>query len=174
MDLSRIKEHVLGHYPGQAQDDVFPLGPISEVAPAFHVIEIDGEKGGVLYSTVGASLASEPLEFVMYAPDAAAGHLETMTAVGYWHLTKGLRLHDIVSIGRPWIDGTDLKHLLVSFPYPLGPQFEEGLDGLRFLWLLPIYDAEKLLAEAEGVEALERRFDERQINIYDPARPTVA
>ena len=51
-----------------------------------------------------------------------------------------------VPIGEPWLPGSACDHLLVSLPYPFGPELEMcRWDGghARLLWLLPITEAER-------------------------------
>ena len=47
----------------------------------------------------------------------------------------------IINIGRSWIDASTCDHLLVSLPFPLGPEFENvRVDAMqiRIIGLLPI------------------------------------
>jgi Suppressor of fused protein (SUFU) len=45
--------------------------------------------------------------------------------------------------------------------------------AIRFLWLLPITNAEREYTKAFGVEALESKLDEAEIDFANPARPSV-
>jgi hypothetical protein len=65
----------------------------------------------------------------------------------------------------------------VSLPYPLGSDFEvcAWTQGhARLLWLLPISKTERDFKANAGLEALETRFDEAEIDYLDPHRPLVA
>jgi hypothetical protein len=58
-------------------------------------------------------------------------------------------------------------------PYPFGPRLEVcNFAGghLHFLWLVPITAAERELKMREGLEALERRFDECGLEYANPWR----
>ncbi|MEW9337413.1 suppressor of fused domain protein [Streptomyces tanashiensis] len=83
-----------------------------------------------------------------------------------------------VPIGRPWLDDSACDHYVVSQPYPLGPEFEicewNGGSHARILWLLPITEAEKVFRRENGLEALEARFEEQEIDPADPKRASVA
>jgi hypothetical protein len=55
----------------------------------------------------------------------AIGPVRTMVA--YYHATSGdyrLDHGHTVPIGRPWIRGSSCDHLLLSLPYPWGPELE--------------------------------------------------
>jgi hypothetical protein len=82
-----------------------------------------------------------------------------------------------VPIGEPWVPRSTCDHLLVSLPYPFGPDLElcdwDG-DHARLLWLLPITEAERDIKAEHGLEALEQRFDDAAIKYWDPARSSVA
>src|SRR5919106_2061901 len=80
------------------------------------------------------------------------------------------------SIGAPWLDDSACDHLLVSVPYPYGPDLEVCAwqrGHARLLWLLPITEAERDYRATNGLEALEARFDEHAIEFWDPRRPSV-
>nr|OAI62072.1 hypothetical protein RSP597_22065 [Ralstonia solanacearum] len=68
-----------------------------------------------------------------------------------------------------------MKHFLLSFPFPW-----EGFSGVDFgdrkvNWLLavPISDAERIYLRDHGLQALERAFEGRQIDIFDINRDSV-
>ena len=68
------------------------------------------------------------------------------------------------------------KHVLVSLPYPFGPELEVcAWDGghARLLWLLPITAAERDFEVAHGLEALEQRFDDAALAYSDTRRGSV-
>jgi hypothetical protein len=80
----------------------------------------------------------------------------------WYHGRHGLGVGHTLPIGEPWLPGSTCEFLLVSRPYPFGPQLEvcDLPDGhLHVLWLLPITAAEREFKVREGVEALEQRFD---------------
>lgn len=102
--------------------------------------------------------------------------IELLAMVVYYHATEHLDLNHTLPIGRAWLPGSFCDHLLVSLPYPFGPRLERisgRLRGARALWLLPITASEQAYAKANGIEALEVRFDEAAINPLDPTRGPV-
>ena len=65
---------------------------------------------------------------------------------------------------------------LISLPYLDGPDLEnlECTEGTaKFYWLIPITKAELELKNAEGVEALEARFDVSGFDYAKRARTSV-
>jgi hypothetical protein len=105
-------------------------------------------------------------------------HVELLTMTAFYHETEGLGLGHTFPIGEPWLAGSMCDQFLVSLPYPFGPGLEvcesAGLRRLiRFLWLLPITQAEREYSREHGVEALERLFDDHAIEFWEPQRRSV-
>lgn len=167
-------EHLRRVFP---DSDVYVLppaaGPIHDLVPALRILSLAPPEGGRLYSTAGLP----GVEFLLHAPAADDPvHVETLTMAAYYHATGGdhtLGLGHTVPIGRPWVAGSACDHLLVSLPYPWGPELEAG-GPVRMLWLLPITAAEKAFRHAEGLEALEQRLEDAAIIATDPHRRSVA
>jgi hypothetical protein len=120
------------------------------------------------------------LEFVILAPRCDARCELLLAMVATYHASprteNRLDWGHTVPIGEPWLDDSACDHLLVSLPYPLGPEFESAhWNGghARILWLLPITSLERDFKAEHGIEALEERFDAGAIAYWDPARPSV-
>lgn len=97
-----------------------------------------------------------------------------MTA--YHRADHRLDLEHSLPIGEPWLPGSHCDHLLISLPYPHGPDLEKCplADGhARILRVLPVTAAEMEYRRTQGHEALERLFDENAIVPTDPRRPSV-
>ena len=80
------------------------------------------------------------------------------------------------SHGEPWVPGSTLDHMLVSLPYPYGPDLERlALDGreVQLLWLLPITRSECDHKRTHGLEALEALFDDAPLEYWDARRRPV-
>jgi hypothetical protein len=117
------------------------------------------------------------IEFVLASDGESARHVELVTMTAYYHTKHQLGVGHTLPIGESWLQESACNHLLVSVPYPWGPDLEElDFSGelIRFLWLLPITEAEKNLRLAYGLEALEQRFDDAAIRYWDPERQSVA
>ena len=106
-------------------------------------------------------------------------HRQAQTMTAWYHAgppSQRLDHGHTLPIGEPWLPGSQCDHLLVSLPYPWGPQFEvcHWADGhIRLLWLLPITRSERDYKITHGLEALERRLEQADINPLDPHRPAV-
>ena len=81
-----------------------------------------------------------------------------------------------VPIGQGWVDGSPLDQVLISLPYPWGPELEHcevGKRLVRVLWALPIYEVERQFKVSEGLEAFEQRLEAAAIDPLDMHRPPV-
>lgn len=180
-----MREHLHDRFPSREVAVLAPApGPIQKLVPDLHVLSLTPPEGGRLYVTTGLWGATQQhghgIELVLHAPEADDEvHVETLTMVAYYHATGGeyaLGHGHTVPIGRPWVRGSSCDHLLVSLPYPWGPELEiRTLPGghIRVLWLLPITAAEKTFRHAHDLEALEQRLEAAGIIPTDPHRPSV-
>ncbi len=186
MSGNKVFDHITGFWPHHSKElFLWELGPINEVLPEFQVCRISpqSQRDPWVYVSIGVSDVTVEgeyaVEFVLLAPDDNARHIETMAMVAHYHATMAnkLDLGQIVNSGRPWLGDSKCDHLLVSLPYPFGPSLEWCQGGpskkIRFLWLLPITPSEVAYAEGFGVELLEQRFDEEEIEEVDPQRKAV-
>jgi hypothetical protein len=181
-----VVQHLASRFPSREIALLGPAdGPIHENVPNLHIIRLSpaADEEGWLYVTAGLWDAIQReghgLEFILLAPQASDVHTETLTMVAFYHATGGeyeLDLGHTMPIGRPWLPGATCDHLLVSLPYPWGPDLEEcPLSGghARILWLLPITKAERDFKVANGLEALEQRLEAEAIIPADPQRASV-
>jgi len=156
-------------------------GPAWQLPVGFHILEIapHGNRSMWTYATCGMSAqgASPPLELHLFSATQFPGHVELLTAVAHYHLTEEyLGLGHTVNFGRPWMPGSHCEFGFISLPYLDGPGLEWlniGEKQVRFLWLIPITDAERAYKIKHGIEALETKFDEAQFNYLDPQRVSV-
>lgn len=155
-------------------------GPVHELPPNFAVLAIHRSEDTTAYATVGMSQAddAERLELhvlTRFDPKPNVALVELMTSVAHYHRTGArLGLGHTVNIGRPWLPGSLCTHGLISLPYLDGPRLE-WLDEprVRLLWLVPVTAAEVEFKRANGLEALEQRFEAAQLDYLDPRRPSV-
>ena len=159
-------------------------GPDPERLPRFRVRRIAPTHGDQpwIYATIGAWAASGPgepaLEFFLLSPVESPLHVELLSMVANYHADVRYRVGvgSVIDIGRGWLPGSSLDHLVVSLPYPLGPTFEWvhlGESHVRYLWLLPIYPSESALITSRGLEALEAKLESNAVDVLDPVRPPV-
>ena len=176
----RVRHHLRRFFEGHGYTEhSWNRGPAARDLPELRVAEFaPGPKTGLwVYATVGASRADvEPrLEFVLAAPAQHARNIELVTMTAWYHRRERLGLGHTFPIGEPWLPGSLCTSMLVSLPYPFGPDLENCRlpDGdVRVLWLLPITEAEKRYKNTAGVEALEQRFDAAALEYWRPDRPS--
>src|ERR1700761_1678973 len=177
-----LAEHVRRNFQGKVIEAfTWEAGPIREQNPHFRALRIEpGEQSGVwTYASVGAWAATKDqgrgLEFIIAAPVQDPRAVELLAMTAYSPQGRTLGLGHTLPIGQPWLPGSRCDHLLVSLPYPWGPDLQTCHVGDRhvdFLWLLPITQEERDFRAAHGLEALESLFDERELRYWDPHRPS--
>ena len=126
-------------------------------------------------SVVDDSEKIECFIFVPFPEDDAI--CELLTIVSWYHRTGArLGLGHTVNFGRPWLPSSTCDYGLLSLPYLDGPNLEwldaEGIKT-RFLWLIPITAQERNFKIAQGLEALEARFEASGFDYANPYRDTV-
>jgi hypothetical protein len=180
-----LEQHVLTFFQGHVTRDApLPEGPIHERLPGFRVVMVaPGPRLGMwTYVSIGAYQVRDgehAQEFIFVGEQDLPIHAAILTITAYYHAGPAdhrLGVGHTVPMGKPWMPGSLCNHVLVSLPYPFGPELErcEIPHGhVQFLWLLPITRAEKEFRHRENLEELERRFDEAAIEYWDPARPSV-
>ena len=81
-----------------------------------------------------------------------------------------------MNFGRSWFPESSCGFGLISLPYLDGPKLEWlelATTRVRFLWLIPITEKERVYKKAEGLEALEKRFEDAKFEYWSPARQSV-
>jgi Suppressor of fused protein (SUFU) len=141
-----LSEHVRRNFPGKVIEAfTWEAGPIRQQNPHFRALRIEpGESGVWTYASVGAWAATENQD-------------------------HGLEF----TIAMPVQDPRAVE--LASLLYPWGPELQTCHVGDRhvdFLWLLPITRQERDFKVANGLEALEALFEERELRYWDPQRPS--
>ncbi|WP_159942673.1 MULTISPECIES: suppressor of fused domain protein [unclassified Nocardiopsis] len=178
--LRALEEHVRefwsGH-PVEALDGEY--GPVRDRLPGFtvHRVAPRGTDPAWVYVTAGASLPEEAggAEFLLMSPVAEEGHAETLATVSRLHSFEEHRLDvgSLLDLGRPWMPGSPMDHLLVCPPHPYGPGLEwapAGAGRARFLWLLPLHRGEADFLAAESLDAFEEILEAEGIDVLDLGR----
>ncbi|MFB6818367.1 suppressor of fused domain protein [Streptomyces sp. NPDC056347] len=182
--MSAIEGHVRSFWDGHIVESAsWERGPIRERVPQFTVYRVMPKRAGQawVYVTVGSSLDgadADGTEFFIMSPVASDVHSETLAMVSHYHSFEAHRLTvgSVINIGRPWMPGSRMDHLLVSLPYPYGPELEWSppeAGRARFLWLLPIHKSEAEFIRRENLDEFESRLDSRAVNVLDPDRDPV-
>lgn len=182
-----IRAHLLSVFGDrQAEEFVWTKGPVLQTIPEFVVVRVAPRRPSDpwIYVSSGASLIEtgvrDRFEFAILSPRESPAHVETLAMVAKYHadFPGSVFPGKVVDIGRPWFDEGNMHHLLVSVPYPLGPRFQhlEISDprlNVSFLWLLPVTADEAAFVREQGVEELERRFEQAGIDCMLPSRKSV-
>jgi hypothetical protein len=151
-------------------------GPVQELPPGFCVVAgRHPARACWIYATCGMESEKEvqPIELHLFSPVATEAHVELLTVIAHYHRTGApLGLGHTVNFGRPWLPGSLCTHGLISLPYLDGPKLER-YEATRCLWLVPVTESEVAYKKANGLEALEQKFEQAQFNYLDPKRPPV-
>ena len=180
-----IVGHIKHFWPQSiVTEEKWEKGPIQHSLPGFRILKVapSAPTLPVVYVTNGCfqkDLGKHLLhEFFIIAPTQNRQHIETLTMLANFDADDNYRLEvgSTVSIGDSWLPGSLCDHLLISIPYPYGPQLEWlRLSNvcIRFLWVLPITGREAGFVELNGLEALETQFDKMTLDYLNPNRLSV-
>jgi len=181
--LDGVDAHIRSFFVGHTiTKHVWSLGPTAELIPEFFVLCVHPYANVRFwtYVSIGASAVAHDggrlLEFVTIAPDKDLRHVELLTMAAFYHKTEWLEVGHTFPIGEPWLSGSKCNQMLVSLLYP----FEQRLATcclqdmhIHLLWLLPITLAERRFKALHGLEALEQKFEQHQMDCCDVARTSV-
>lgn len=180
-EIENITEHFKSYFEGhEFEESTWDVGPIKEVIPEFKVIKFSpGEKCEQwVYCSVGASKVEHGkagrYEFMVVSPIETERMVQMLAMVTYFHSQHGLEYTETVPIGEPWLEGSVCENWLVSLPYPFAQEIELiPANRARVAWLLPISNVEREYIAENGLEALERQFDEANLKHWEIERPSV-
>ena len=186
MTLSR--EKIVEHYKKNWSDQnpnikIWEKGPMQKLKPDFCILEFPPYDSREMwtYATCGMSSldSGQPIEIHLFSSRRDDNLVELLTLVAYYHNTSdGLYLWHTVDLGKPWQDDSICSHGLISLPYLDGPDLEnlyipEVDENLKFLWFIPITEEEVRYKVKNGVEALEEKFEEGELDYLNPNRKSV-
>ncbi len=178
-----IAEHYAAVWSNMSEEKRWDRGPVSELPASFRVLEFPPSASRTCW-TYATCCMSQPddasrLELHLFSPIQSPEHVELLTVIAHFHRTGSwLALGHTVNFGRPWLPGSACEYGLISLPYLDGVVLEnfrtaEAGHEVHFLWLIPITRPERDFKKANGLEALEQRFDAAQFDYLNPARPSV-
>jgi hypothetical protein len=176
-----LEEHVRRFFDGRTIEAfTWPSGPILAQNPHFRVLRVApaSPQDVWTYVSVGgwAATGDHGLEFVICTPTSEDRAVELLAMTVFYNRDGRLGLGHTVPLGEPWLPGSRCDHMLVTLPYPFGPELQTSHVGDRhvdFLWLLPITEAERDLKASSGLEALESRFEEAGLEYWQIQRASV-
>jgi hypothetical protein len=156
-----LEEHVRRFFTGRAVEaSIWTAGPILDQNPHFRVLRVSPGTPGELwtYVSVGGWAATldenHGLEFLVCTGSADVRAIELLAMTVYYHRGGKLGLGHTLPIGEPWLPGSVCDHLLVTLPYPFGPDLQTchvGDRHVEFLWLLPISETERAWKVSSGL-----------------------
>jgi hypothetical protein len=153
--------------------------------PDFHIAKVKPARPGGMwtFASIGAWRATdgEPhgVEFVAVSRGQSAGVMRRLGIVAYYHAgppENRLGAGHLLPIGEGWTESSTLESILVCRPYLWDPKLEHcqlSDRHIQVLWLLPITAAEHDFARRHGVDALEERFEQAEIDYLDESRRSV-
>jgi hypothetical protein len=178
-----VKKHLRSFFGPSLEELHWDRGPIEDLQAGFRVLRFPPSKRLALwtYGTCGMSNLEmkQPIEICLHSAEETANHVELLTAIAHFQQTTRAQLNvgHTVNFGRPWLPNSKCEFGLISLPYLHGPEFERLMIGdnlVRMLWLVPITRTEVDFKAANGLEALESLFENREFDYADPNRPSVA
>jgi hypothetical protein len=178
-----IIEHYISNWQTEPNVYLYDKGPIQKLPFDFRVLEFPptSARDYWIYSTCCMSQPSDvkPIELHILSSHQSKDLIELLTSLAYYHRTTSiLGLNHTVNFGRPWQDNSNCSHGFISLPYLDGPKLEnlyiiELSKTVKFYWIIPITEMELEFKKKYGVEALEKLFEESQINFLDEIRESL-
>lgn len=178
-----LEQHVRNFFDRrEIQSFTWPSGPILEQNPHFRALRVapSNPQGLWTYVSVGGWAGTEAenvgTEFILCTAIEDIRAVELLAMTVFYHRGGKLGPGHTLPLGEPWMAGSLCDHFLVTLPYPFGPDLEIAHVGDRhveFLWLLPITKAERDLKVADGLEALESRFEEAGLHYWEIDRTSI-
>ena len=180
--INSVTNHYRQHWGSEFTPRQWEKGPTHKHPPNLRVLEFSPNQNHKMwtYATVGMSCEKHEhaLELHMFSPYQTERIVELLTIVACYHFNDTeLGLNHRINFGEPWLENSKCTRGIISLPYLDGPELEtlcltEG--HARFLWLIPITESEASFVDVEGVDGLERRFEQQSFNYLDPNRDAVA
>ncbi|AEF98774.1 suppressor of fused domain protein [Methylomonas methanica] len=183
----RRNQTVLKHYQSFFKDHkqellTWDIGPIKELVPSFQVFR--AEPGPQInlwsYASIGANNFGHDklglLEFIVHSPIESPTLVETMGMITHYHANRNLGFGHSMPIGEPWLDGSECNHWLISKRYPLGAELEIcniKNTHIHVALLLPITEAENKYKAKNGLEALEKLFEDKGLEYWNIRRKSL-
>ena len=181
---AKYEDIIEGHYSREWGQPVRKLkwekGPFWELPVNFNVMVMSHPAPATAYATQCMSQPEDEARLELFLlmkddKDIDLGLVELLTCVAHFHRTgHALGLGHTVNFGRPWIKGSKCSYGFISLPYLDPPSVAWLADpGIEFAWLIPVTKAEVDFKKTHGVEALEKRFEEKKFQYLDPFRASV-
>jgi len=178
-----IHDHVQRFFAGHKVNERQWAGTyVSDLYPDFRVLEIEPGPvaGNWNYVSSGTwEVAQEGAglkEFTIITDRPNLRQIQLLTMNHVYHRDENLMVGSTYAIGEQWVEGSNCTHMLVSLPYPYGPDFEICAIGdghLHIYWLLPITEREHDYKVQNGADALEEVFETKGLEYWKTKRKSV-
>jgi len=177
-----LKNHLVGFFEGHKVDFFdWSTAPLSSRVRDFRMARVGPGPRTPLWTFVSlGGWQADPehgmLEFAILSPIDEPRFLELLAMTVHYHCSERLGVGHSFPVGESWVSGSSCTNVLVSKPYPLGPEFEVcnvGNSHIHLLWLLPITQSERDFKMAHDYEALEAKFDEARLEYWKFDRSSV-
>lgn len=176
-----VKKHYIQNWQQDGLEKRWDKGPIDQLPKEFCVLEFKPTRKRNMWTYATCCMSQpediDPIELHLFSADRYNGHIELLTAIAHYHVTKSkLNLGHTVNFGRPWMGNSLCDHGLISLPYLDGPKLEiMKLHSkiIHFLWLIPITQSEVKYKKENGLELLEQKMEEANIDYLNPYRASV-
>ncbi len=184
--LTNYRDEILQHYyrcwGATGRPITFLAGPIHELPEAFSILEFEPRENRDMWTYATSCLSQPndpgPLELHLFSSEKSEETVELLVVTAHYHRTgRMLGLGHSVNFGKPWIGNSSCEYGLLSRPYLDGPELEHlslsSGTAVDFLWLIPVTKPEIEFKKTRGLETLEKRFEECQLNYLDANRVSV-
>lgn len=125
MSTSIVEQHLARRWPARRiTRHRWPFPPALSYLEQIEVLCVRPENRRTV--AVYVSDCAQSTEFCLFAREVEDLHIETLSMVANMHADPRypMELGKVIEIGRPWARRSTCDHLLVSLPYPYGPEFE--------------------------------------------------
>lgn len=153
-------------------------GPYSLLPSGFHISCYEVDKTTNVMITSGLSLypKDEKIElFLYFKPNLyyETRLAELLTIASHFHCTQEtLSVGHVFNWGESVIYKSPLKRGFLSWPY-IEDKKIESFNQVKILWLIPITDSEYKFVIRNGIESLEKLFEEKELNYIDLQRKSL-
>ncbi|MGI5093250.1 suppressor of fused domain protein [Treponema socranskii] len=175
---SELDKHYESIWGKRIMEIKWMKGPYTSLPANFHtsVYVVDETTNVIITSGLSLCKTNERIEFFLYfKPDMyiEARLAELLTSTAYFHCTQGvLSVGHIFNWGESIIYKSPLKRGYLSWPY-IEDKKIESFQNVKIFWLIPITETEHTYAIKNGIDKLEKLFEEKELNYIDFERKSL-
>lgn len=129
-----------------------------------------------VYATLGLSNKNDtsPIELFMYSITENDRIVSILYEIAQQRNDKAITLeaYQTVEFKQPWYEGSKCDYGLISPPYIEGPELEE-CGNINCFWLIPLTQEEVQFKMQFGIESLEQKFNDAELNFLHYYRDSI-